>query len=136
LKFLCLSVADSVNFCGWIENPEEVGHYYSQPHALVMPTSTHPEEVPRCIDEALVRGIPVVATRIAGVPAEFPEGEVLLVDPSAPARLADGVERILFEPEVRRQYIESAERRRLHWSRFKSAGEQHAMLLKGEVSAD
>ena len=104
--------------------------------ALVMPTSTHPEGVPRCIDEALVRGIPVVATRIAGVPAEFSDGEVLLVDPSAPARLADGVEHILFEPEVRRQYIEGAERRRLHWSRFRSAGEQHAMLLKGESSPD
>ena len=133
---LDLGIADSVNFRGWIDSPDEVGHYYSDAHALVMPTSTHPEGVPRCIDEALVRGIPVVATRIAGVPAEFSDGEVLLVDPSAPARLADGVEHILFEPEVRRQYIEGAERRRLHWSRFRSAGEQHAMLLKGESSPD
>jgi glycosyltransferase involved in cell wall biosynthesis len=65
-----------------------------------MPTSTHPEGVPRVIDEALVRRIPVVATRIAGVSEEFREDEVLLVEPEAPDQIADGIEAILFDPEL------------------------------------
>jgi glycosyltransferase involved in cell wall biosynthesis len=83
-----------------------------------------------------VRRIPVVATRIAGVADEFTEGEVLLVDTCAPEQLADGIEAILFDPDIRRSYLDGAERRRLHWSGFTSAADQHAKLLLGEISTD
>jgi glycosyltransferase involved in cell wall biosynthesis len=131
-----LGVADCVHFYGWVEEKDEVNQHFSRAHVAVMPTSTHPEGVPRVIDEALVRRIPVVATRIAGVADEFTEGEVLLVDTCAPEQLADGIEAILFDPDIRRSYVDGAERRRLHWSRFTSAADQHAKLLMGEISTD
>ena len=92
------------------------------------------ELLTRCIDEALVRKVPVVATRVAGVPAEFTDGEVLMVAPSSPDEMADGIEAILFDPDVRRRYVEGAERRCLHWSGFASAAEQHAKLLDGTIA--
>lgn len=125
-----LGVASSVHFHGWVESKEEMAAYFAGAHALVMPTSTHPEGVPRSIDEALVRKIPVVATRIAGVPDEFSNGEVLLVDPSAPGQIADAIETLLYDPEERARYIEGADRRRLQWTAFASAAEQHAKFLR------
>jgi glycosyltransferase involved in cell wall biosynthesis len=98
-----------------------------------MPSSTHPEGVPRSIDEALVRLIPVVATRIAGVPDEFAGGEVRLVDTAAPAQLADAIEAVLFDREARMAAIAGAARRRTRFTAFRSAADQHAKLLLGEA---
>jgi glycosyltransferase involved in cell wall biosynthesis len=125
-----LGIADHVHFHGWVESGEEIAAFFARAHALVMPTSTHPEGVPRSIDEALVRKIPVVATRIAGVPDEFANGEALLVDPSAPDQIADGIETLLYDREARARYIEGADRRRQQWTAFSSAAEQHAKYLR------
>ena len=64
---------------------------------------------------------------------EFANGEVLLVNPSEPEQLAEGIEAILFDPAVRKAYIEGAERRRLHWGGLTSAAEQHAKILEGTI---
>lgn len=125
-----LGVSEHVHFHGWVESKEEIAEYFSGAHALVMPTSTHPEGVPRSIDEALVRKIPVVATRVAGVPLEFANGEVLLVDPGAADQIADGIETLLYDPAERARYIEGADRRRLQWTAFSTAAEQHTKYLR------
>ena len=125
-----LGVSANVHFHGWVESKEEMDGFFAGAHALVMPTSTHPEGVPRSIDEALVRKIPVVATRIAGVPDEFANGEALLVDPSAPDQIADGIETLLYDRAERARYIEGADRRRRQWTAFASAAEQHAKYLR------
>lgn len=125
-----LGVAKQVHFHGWVESKDEMAAYFAGSHALVMPTSTHPEGVPRSIDEALVRKIPVVATRIAGVPDEFANGEALLVDPSAPDQIANGIETLLYDATERARYIEGADRRRRQWTAFASAAEQHAKYLR------
>jgi glycosyltransferase involved in cell wall biosynthesis len=130
-----LGLTEDVGFQGWIEDTDELEGWFGGAQVVVMPTSYHQEGVPRVIDEALVRRIPVVATRIAGVPDEFAGGEVLLVDPAAPDQLADAIESILFDAAVRRRFIEGAERRRLHWARFSSAAEQHARLLTGKLAS-
>lgn len=131
-----LGVEASVHFHGWVESKDEMAAHFASAHALVMPTSTHPEGVPRSIDEALVRRIPVVATRIAGVPDEFPNGEVYLVDPSAPDQIADGIETLLYNPEERQRYLEGADRRRFQWNTYESAAEQHAMYLRQEIGVE
>ena len=131
-----LGVGDRVHFHGWVESKDEMAGYFAGAHALVMPTSTHPEGVPRSIDEALVRKIPVVATRIAGVPDEFQNGEVLLVDPGDTDQIADGIETLLYDRETRTRYIEGADRRRQQWTQFESAAEQHTRYLNEDGSAE
>jgi glycosyltransferase involved in cell wall biosynthesis len=128
-----LGISDRVRFRGWVEDADRISAFLSNAHVLVMPSSTHAEGVPRVIDEALVRGVPVVATRIAGVPDEFRDGEVLLVDPCAPEQLADALEQILFEPDVRRRYLDGAARRHKHWQGYASAADQHARILCGDA---
>ncbi|MFQ5418674.1 MAG: glycosyltransferase [Myxococcota bacterium] len=130
------AVSLRVRFHGWVEDADRVNAFLSNAHVVVMPSSTHAEGVPRVIDEALVRGVPVVATRIAGMPEEFRDGEVLLVDPGAPHQLADAVEQILFEPDVRRRYLDGAMRRREHWQGCASAADQHARILRGDSDGD
>lgn len=128
-----LELGETVRFRGWIEKADEMDGYFRRAHALVMPSSTHPEGVPRSIDEALVRLIPVVATRIAGVPDEFAGGEVRLVDTAAPAQLADAIEAVLFDREARMAAVAGAARRRTRFTAFRSAADQHAKLLLGEA---
>jgi glycosyltransferase involved in cell wall biosynthesis len=130
-----LDLGGRVKFHGWVQDPAVIDRFLRESHAVVMPSSTHPEGVPRVIDEALIRRIPVVATRIAGVPEEFRDGEVLLVDAGAPAQLADAIEAILFDPDVRRRCVAGADRRRRHWGGFTSAADQHARILKEGVPA-
>jgi glycosyltransferase involved in cell wall biosynthesis len=131
-----LGLTGRVKFHGWVQDPERIDRFIAESHVVVMPSSTHPDGVPRVIDEALIRRIPVVATRIAGVPDEFRDGEVRLVDPGAPSQLADAIEEILFVPDIRRRYIEGADRRRQHWQGFTSAADQHARILEGEILSD
>lgn len=129
-----LGVDTHVHFHGWVEGKDEIASYFASTHALVMPSSTHAEGVPRSIDEALVRNIPVVATRIAGVPAEFANGEVYLVDTGAADQIADGIEALLYDATERARYIEGANRRRLQWNTYATAAEQHAKYLRdGEI---
>jgi glycosyltransferase involved in cell wall biosynthesis len=57
--------------------------------------------IPNVILEAMAKGVPVVATRVSGIP-EAVEHEVtgLLLSPDAPEQLADALERVLTNPEV------------------------------------
>ena len=50
--------------------------------------------------EAMAAGTPVVATRVGGVPEVVPDGRAgVLVDPGAPAQVADAVLRVLARRE-------------------------------------
>lgn len=61
------------------------------------------EGFPRTHLEAMRFGVPVVGTRIAGVPEQVEHGVTgLLVEPGDPAALADALERVLACPEQAR----------------------------------
>lgn len=65
---------------------------------LVVPS--HTEGLPRVVLEAQASGTPVVATAVGCVPEVVDDGETgLLVPPRAPRVLADGVDRLLADPE-------------------------------------
>jgi glycosyltransferase involved in cell wall biosynthesis len=65
-------------------------------------------------------GIPVVGTRIAGVPEQVVDGGTgLLVPPSDPAALADALERLLASEPLRRTLGSAARERALE--RFSTA---------------
>lgn len=128
-----LGLEAHVHFHGWVEERSRIDEFFAGAHALVMPTSTHPEGVPRSIDEALVRRVPVVATRIAGVPADFGDGEAYLVDPGHPEQIADGIEALLYDKDARASHLEGADRRRAQWSAYPAAANQHAAFLRNEI---
>jgi glycosyltransferase involved in cell wall biosynthesis len=70
--------------------------------ADVFVLSTRAEGLPISIIEAMAAGVPVVATRVGGVPELVVEGETgLLVPPGDPRALADALRRLIGDPELR-----------------------------------
>jgi glycosyltransferase involved in cell wall biosynthesis len=69
------------------------------------------EGLPNVLLEAMAMGVPVVATRIAGVPRLVAdEVSGLLVDPGSPDGLAAGMSRLLSDPEARARLGQSGRR--------------------------
>lgn len=118
-----------VVFHGWIANMETIDNLYTSAQVLVVPTSIYPEGVPRVIDEALIRGIPVIATRVGGIPQEFENGEIMLVEPGNLEELSRSIEIMLFDNNIRLSYIDKINNRREILLGNESVAEQHLSIL-------
>jgi glycosyltransferase involved in cell wall biosynthesis len=77
---------------------------YKQYDAFILPTGPG-EGVPRVLLEAMASGLPIVTTRVAGIPSLIThEVNGLLVDPT-PSSLAEAVQRLIADPALRRRLI-------------------------------
>jgi glycosyltransferase involved in cell wall biosynthesis len=101
-------LSESIHFLG---EQADMGPIYSRADILVL-TSVY-EGTPNVLLEAMAHRIPVVATRVGGVPEIVGERCGLLVDPLRFSDLAAAVERLIREPDLRcemgnsgRQYVE------------------------------
>ena len=75
---------------------------------LVHPSIGLGDAVPTVIKEAMAVGTPVVASRVAGIPELLDEGRCgTLVPPIDSDLLAEAIERLLTEPELRRRHAEA-----------------------------
>ncbi|HEX6373494.1 MAG TPA: glycosyltransferase family 4 protein [Longimicrobium sp.] len=105
---------DNLVFTGWQDDPFA---FYRYADLCVLPSvSAETLEVdgrvvrvvgnegfPRTHLEAMQFGVPVVGTRVAGVPEQVADGETgVLVEPGDPAALADAMEALLGDPDRRR----------------------------------
>lgn len=67
---------------------------------------TYAEGFPRVILEAMARGLPVVSTRVSGIPGLVKEGrDALLVSPGSPNEVAEAVIRIVRDVTLRQSLI-------------------------------
>jgi spore coat protein SA len=69
--------------------------------------------------EAMACGVPVVASRVGGIPEIAAEGGVLLVEPNSPAQLADALQQLVTDRILRTTLGEQgicSFRRRFRWS--------------------
>jgi glycosyltransferase involved in cell wall biosynthesis len=123
LEALCreLRLDRLVTFCGRLAN-QDIGTIYEQIDVLVVP-SVWPENSPVTISEAMASGIPVVAFDVGGI-GELVESEVtgLLAPPRDARALADLIEHLRKDPELRREMGQKA------LARIRQEG------LKGQVS--
>lgn len=123
-----LGLGDSVRFLGRIDNEEMPGHYRSADVAL---NTSRVDNMPISILEALASGVPVVSTRVGGVPAVVEEGKEAVLVPAGDAEaMADALVRLWQEPgrrdELRRAGLERArqygwEAVRAQWTRVYEA---------------
>ncbi|MGH3713101.1 MAG: glycosyltransferase family 4 protein [Micromonosporaceae bacterium] len=80
-----------VVFAGLVSN---VASLMEAIDVLVCPSDT--EGTPRAVIEAMLAGVPVVATRVGGVPDLIADGQTgVLVEPGSPSALAAAVNRLL-----------------------------------------
>ncbi|MGH9072494.1 MAG: glycosyltransferase family 4 protein [Acidimicrobiales bacterium] len=92
-----LGVADRVIFTGWADNARDL---LQGCDLLVAPSRV--EGCSLVAIEAMLGGLPVVATRVGGIPEVVVDGETaLLVPPEDPVALADAIVLLLADPELR-----------------------------------
>lgn len=98
-----LGVADRVAFLG---DRHDVPDLLARAQGFVL--STHYEGLPLSIMEAMRAGLPVVATRVSGIPEEVLDGETgLLVPHRDVAALAGALGRLAAAPAVRQRMGEA-----------------------------
>jgi len=92
-----LGVADRVRLLGYLSDPRPL---YEAADVFVL--SSLREGLPNVVLEAMALQVPVVATRIAGVPRLISDGETgVLVEPGSVPELAAGLARLLDAPAAR-----------------------------------
>ncbi len=80
--------------------PEEVAHFLQAADFLVLPS--YSEGMPQAVLEAMNCGLPIVATRVGGVPEAVIDGETgLLVEPKNIRQLRDAMERMIVDRAFR-----------------------------------
>ncbi|MCH8998788.1 MAG: glycosyltransferase family 4 protein, partial [Proteobacteria bacterium] len=86
----------------WWGERSDIAQIWAKSHIAVLPS--HREGLPKSLLEAAACGRPMVATEVSGCREVVRPGETgLLVPPHDPKRLADALERLAAEPELRRR---------------------------------
>lgn len=103
-----LGIADRVTFTGFVPH-ERTAAYLEHGDVLVLPSRY--EELGSVLLEGLAVGIPVVASRVGGIPSVVADGRNgLLVDPLDPPGLAHAVGRVLGDPALAERLREEGRR--------------------------
>jgi glycosyltransferase involved in cell wall biosynthesis/Ser/Thr protein kinase RdoA (MazF antagonist) len=94
---------------------EEVLYWYRQAKVLVSPcvvTSDGDRDgIPNALVEAAACGVPMVSTRVSGIPELVKHGRTgLLVPPGDPLALAEAIDKLLRSPDLREQLRVGARR--------------------------
>lgn len=104
---------DTVRLLGY---REDVPALLAASDVFVLPS--YREGTPRAITEAMASGLPVVATRIAGIPEQVIDGATgYLVDPGDARALADRLDVLIAHPDRRRAFGAAARDRAQRFSR-------------------
>jgi glycosyltransferase involved in cell wall biosynthesis len=97
-----LGLAENVRFLGY-QSQQQVRDLLQQTDVFVL--ASFAEGVPVVLMEAMAAGVPVVATQIAGIPELVEDGASgFLVPPADPHALADRVERLLADADLRSRF--------------------------------
>jgi glycosyltransferase involved in cell wall biosynthesis len=91
-----LGVSSAVRFMGWSDDPWSIRPL---PALLVVPSRR--DAAPLVILEAMREGVPVVASRVGGIPEQVVDKTTgLLVEPDDPSALAESIRTLLADPET------------------------------------
>jgi glycosyltransferase involved in cell wall biosynthesis len=100
------NLGDTIRFLGYRSDGDALR---SAADAMVLPSRS--EGLPMVVLEAMMAGLPVVATRVGGVPEALSGGAGLTVESASPDPLADAMARVLCEPDLRAKLAGQARRK-------------------------
>ncbi|MCB0850695.1 MAG: glycosyltransferase [Bacteroidetes bacterium] len=93
-----LGLSEKVKLCGFVENPRE---YLNQFNLMVLPSFA--ESFPTSLLEGMIEGIPIIATRVGGVPELIEHGlNGLLIEPGNRRELAEAILTLKNDPQLRK----------------------------------
>lgn len=122
-----LGVANEVLFLGEVPHAR-VGLYLERADAFCLPSRAEPFGI--AILEAGAYRVPVVASRVGGIPEIITDGETgLLVEPDDAAALAAALDRVLSDTDLARALGERLYRRVVGSFSWRRAYEEYLMLL-------
>jgi len=117
-----LGLADRVVFAGPVHEPRD---FYRRLDLFVLPSLD--EGFGLVLLEALATGLPVIGTRVGGVPEILTHGvNGWLVEPGDSAVLAAGIRTLWADPTLRRQFAEEGRRTAAHFDVTRAAKELQA----------
>lgn len=105
VKDLAQHLGVEAEFRGWVRDVES---WLRTVDVLVLPSKR--EGIPRCILEAMMAGVPVVATPSRGAIELLADGAGVIVRPR-PDEIAKAILRLSSEPELRSSIVDAAHRR-------------------------
>ena len=105
-----LGLRDVVEFLGLIDHGALLDFYTTGAIDLVVLPTLH-EGIPGSLMEAMAHGIPVVSTDTGGIPELLRDGAGTLVAPRDATGLADAVERLICDADLRWRHAEAGRRR-------------------------
>lgn len=110
-----LGLRDRVRFAGALPNTR-VREAMAEATLMVMPCVVTPEGnsdgIPNVLTEAMASGLPVISTRISGIPELIDDGvSGRLVEPRDPLALADAIAQMLADPALRERCAEAGRRK-------------------------
>jgi glycosyltransferase involved in cell wall biosynthesis len=101
-----LGLGGTVTFTGRLNN-EEMPSLYRSADIVVNPSLV--DNMPVSILEAMASGVPVVSTRIGGIPFIIQDGSTGLLVPSRePSAIANAVTRLIRDPALARRLADTA----------------------------
>jgi glycosyltransferase involved in cell wall biosynthesis len=126
-------IGDRVRFTGPLTRAD-LAKEYAAADVLVQPSLA--ETYGMVVTEALARGLPVLATRVGGLPEALGRGAGagtpgLLVPPGDPVRLADALRWWLEDAELRRRLRRAARERRSALSGWSTTARRVSHVLAG-----
>ena len=97
-----LDIEDRVHFCGLLD-AQSLRREFSQASMLVLPS--YQETAPMVINEAMAAGLPVIASRVGGIPYQVRDGETgFLIDAGDVEALVERIGTLLSQPTLRESF--------------------------------
>ena len=128
-----LGIADKTIFCGRIPY-EQIPAYLSAADIFAFPSID--EGLPRAVMEAMAMELPVVGTKVGGIPELVQNGQTgFLVDPCNPQQIADALNLLLQKPHLASEMGRSARNEIVSNYSFEEGIKRYISLIY-EVSAD
>ncbi len=116
-----LNLNDAITWAGFTL---DVATKFKKMDVFVLP-SLFGEGLPMVVIEAMALGLPVVATRVEGIPEVLePDGAGIIVEPNQPRAIAEAIEQLIQSPAQLAQLAECGRaRQRSHYSDIAMARE-------------
>jgi glycosyltransferase involved in cell wall biosynthesis len=98
-------LTEYVHFVGYVPHGSDLFQLYRNSDVFVLPSLTG-EGFPQTLFEAMGCGVPIVASRVAGIPYLIKDGESgLLVNSGSPTEICAAVQRISGDAELRSRLV-------------------------------
>jgi glycosyltransferase involved in cell wall biosynthesis len=99
-----LNITERVIFHGFVPHGEALRQIYRESDVFILPSLQ--DQQPKVLLEAMSQSVPVIATKVGGIPFAVHDGENgLLVPPAQPEAIAAAVRRVLSDGELRRRLV-------------------------------